>query len=232
MQFHPSQKSNAIDILNKQNEAFPNHPDILHLLSELLISNEMYTDSLTHIQTLISTSPVHSDKALQLMQKIIQVYPNHCLALEIIGNIYIQQENIIQALHYYEQCIDHYEDCTEIGFKHTLEGLQNNTHSPSQNKAKLLMAKINSKSNNINAALETISELKDSDVGLDAKLLNAAILIKNQDPITALTILNELSEKHPFQWSIHESKLTAFKQHTNALMNDSDQDALKRIVVR
>ena len=75
----------------------------------------MYTDSLTHIQALISTSPVHSDKALQLMQKIIQVYPN-CLALEIIGNVHIQQENIIQALHYYEQCINHYEDCRDIGF--------------------------------------------------------------------------------------------------------------------
>ena len=56
--------------------------------------------------------------------------------------------------------------------------------------------------------------------------MNAAILIKSKDSSTALTILNELSEKHPFQWSIHESKLTAFKQHTNALMNDSDQDAL------
>ena len=69
---------------------------------------------------------------------------------------------------------------------------QNNPNSPSQNKAKLLMAKINSKSNNINAALDTICDLQNSDVSLDAKLLNADILIKNQDSLSALTILNEL----------------------------------------
>ncbi|MEK9727361.1 MAG: hypothetical protein VW397_04555 [Candidatus Margulisiibacteriota bacterium] len=105
IKYHPNKKDDAIQLLREQNDAFPNHPEILCLIAELMIENESYTESLSFIEALITYSPIHSDRALLLMQKIIQLFPNHCLALEIIGNIYYQQENNLQQLHYYNKCI-------------------------------------------------------------------------------------------------------------------------------
>ena len=67
----------------------------------------------------------------------------------------MQQENIIQALHYYEQCIDNYDNCSDISFQSTISTIQEDTNSPSQNKAKLLMAKILSKSGKETEAIGT-----------------------------------------------------------------------------
>ena len=134
LNYHPHQNETAIGILKEQNESFPNHPDILHLIADLLIETQSYTESLSYIESLIEVSPLQSDKALVLMNKIIQVFPKHCLALEIIGNIYFQQENFIQALHYYNQCVDHLEEAHDVNFLDNLKEIQSNPESTSQNK--------------------------------------------------------------------------------------------------
>ena len=113
-----------------------------------------------------------------------------------------------------------------LGFK-SIRNYKDNPNSH-QNKTKLLMAKVHSKSGNPSAALDSISELSNSDVGLDAKLLNAEILIKSNDSLSALSILNELSEQHPFQWNIHASKCDAFQQYLN--LHPTENETCKRTI--
>ena len=125
-----------------------------------MIDCELYTESLTFIQEIIDLSPTHCDNCLKLMQKIIQYYPNHIMALEIIGNIYFKQENILQAFHYFNGCIDECNHPSELNFIENIKKIEQNSNEPSQNKAKLLMAKIHSKSNEFDLALSFIEELK------------------------------------------------------------------------
>ena len=210
LNYHPHQKETAIGILKEQNESFPNHPDILHLIADLLIETQSYTESLGYIESLLEASPLQSDKALVLMNKIIQVFPNHCLALEIIGNIYFQQENFIQALHYYNQCVDHLEEANDVNFLDNLKEIQSNPESTSQNKASLIIAKILTKSQQKEEALSVISTLANTDVDIDANLLKISLLNQFKDFNQSQDLLSDLVKKQPFQWNIHIAQKTHF----------------------
>ena len=79
------------------------------------------------------------------MQKIIQYYPKHGLYFEIIGNVYFQQQNSLQAFYYYNQCIEETATTSELGFIENIKALPQKMkiHQPM---AKLLLAKIYEKS--------------------------------------------------------------------------------------
>ena len=214
IKYHPNKKLDAIELLKEQNDAFPQTPDILYLLSELMIEAEQYTESLEHIQTIITLSPNHYDKCLSLMQKIIQYYPKHGMALEIIGNIYYQQENFLQAFHYFNQCIEECENPEELTFIDLIKAIQSNMHEPSQNMAKLLMAKIYAKSNEHSQALSIIEELSQTEEGIEATLLKVNIFNGNHQYMNALEIIKEMLSKHPFHWNIYNKLTDTFLNHT------------------
>ena len=214
IKYHPNKKRDAIKLLKNQNDAFPQTPDILYLLSELMIESEQYTESLEHIQTIIDLSPNHCDKCLVLMQKIIQYYPKHGMALEIIGNIYFQQENYLQAFHYFNQCIEECENPKDLGFIEHIQKVQENSDEPSQNMAKLLIAKIQIKSNQSDSALKLIQELQHTEEGIEATFLKINILNDNHNSTQALPIIEDLLSQHPFHWNIHDITQRTFKCHT------------------
>ena len=179
-----------------------------------MIEAEQYTESLEHIQTIITLSPNHYDKCLSLMQKIIQYYPKHGMALEIIGNIYYQQENFLQAFHYFNQCIEECENPEELTFIDLIKAIQSNMHEPSQNMAKLLMAKIYAKSNEHSQALSIIEELSQTEEGIEATLLKVNIFNGNHQYMNALEIIKEMLSKHPFHWNIYNKLTDTFLNHT------------------
>lgn len=223
IKYHPNKKNDAIQLLTEQNSAFPQTPDILYLISELMIESERFTESLEYIQAIINLSHNHYDKCLLLMQKIIRYYPKHTMALEIIGNIYYQQENFLQAFHYFDQCINECENPLELGFIHQIEQIQNNIQEPSQNMAKLLMAKIYTKSNQHDQALPLIEALSQTEESIDATLLKVTILNKNHQFIEALEVIKSMLIKHPFHWNIYEMLYTTFTAHTHHKINTLDQ---------
>jgi tetratricopeptide (TPR) repeat protein len=214
IKYHPRKKDTAIQLLQEQQQAFPNHPEILLLLSNLLIDTKQYTESLQHIQLVIQNEHRYSDKCLELMQKIIKVYPKHCLALEIIGQIYFQQENYPQAFLYFNQCVDGCEDPLELGLLELIAPIQENPQEPSQDKAKLISAKIHAKSNNIETARKLITELKNSEEKIDATLLNSQLLEQEQKYTEALSELNQARQHHPYHWNIHHNASTLFNQYS------------------
>ncbi len=224
IKYHPNKKDIAISILKEQNNAFPNNPDILLLLSDILIESEFYTESLEFIQSIIQQQPHFLDKCLTLMQKIIQYYPNHCLALEIIGHIYFQQENFHQAFYYFEQCIDGTDDPQELNFVELLEPIQKNTHEPTQFKAKLLLAKIYTKSNEQNKALTLIQELSESEEEVDAILLKIKLLNEKNGYNYSLTEIQSLLKKHPYHWDIHKLSQTTYLEFLDNKINNISKD--------
>ena len=218
IKYHPNKKSMAIELLKEQNDAFPNNPNILLLLSDLLIESELYTESLEYIQIMIQQQPCFLDKCLTLMQKIIQYYPKHCLALEIIGHIYFQQENFHQAFYYFEQCIDESDQPEELNLIELLNPIQENSLEPTQFKAKLLLAKIYTKSKNPSNALTLIEELKESEEKVDATLLKVTILNKNETYNESLQEIQSLIKEHPYHWDIHNLAKSTFENFlTNSI---------------
>jgi tetratricopeptide (TPR) repeat protein len=214
IKYHSSKKDTAIRLLQDQQQAFPNHPEILLLLSNLLIDSKQYTESLQHIQLVIQNEPRYSHQCLELMQKIIKIYPKHCLALEIIGHIYFQQENYPQAFLYFNQCVDECDTPKELGLLELLTPIQANPQEPSQHKANLIAAKIHAKSNNIETARTLINELKNTEEAIEATLLNSQILKEEQKYTDALSELNQAREQHPYHWNIHENTNLLFHQYT------------------
>ena len=199
-----------------------------------MIETQSYTESLSYIESLIEVSPLQSDKALVLMNKIIQVFPKHCLALEIIGNIYFQQENFIQALHYYNQCVDHLEEAHDVNFLDNLKEIQSNPESTSQNKASLIIAKILTKSQQKEEALSIISTLANTDVDIDANLLKISVLNQLKDFNQSQDLLSELVKKQPFQWNIHTAQKTTFYEYISYELsnNTSTEEGSKKVVTK
>ena len=225
IKYHPTKKETPIQLLKEQNKAFPNNPNILFLLADLLIESELYTESLEYIQEIIKGQPHFLDKCLVLMQKIIQYYPNHCLALEIIGHIYFQQENFHQAFYYFEQCIDGSEQPEALNLEELLIPIHLNSYEPTQFKAKLLLAKIYTKSNKTDDALALINELDQSEEEIEAILLKATLLNNNNDYLNALTEIQSLLKKHPYHWNIHKLANSTFKNYLDnkiATINQSE----------
>lgn len=224
IKYNPNKKADAIKCLKEQNQAFPQTPDILYLLSELMIESELYTESLQHIQVMIDLSPIHCDKCLLLMQKIIQYYPKHGLALEIIGNIYFQQQNSLQAFYYYNQCIEETATTSELGFIENIKSIATKNEDTAQPMAKLLLAKIYEKSNQIDAALQLINDLDGTSEEIDATLLKIHILNQHQQSIQALPIIDTLLSKHPFHWNIHQMMQTTLHTHTQHQIQQLNQE--------
>ena len=227
IKYHPRKKTAATTILQKQIQAFPNNPNILYCLSDILIESKLYTESLEYIQALIQNHPSYCDKCLLLMQKIIELYPKHCLALELIGHIYYQQENYPQALHYFNQCIEISTEPDKIGLDTLLNEIIKNPMEPNQPKATLLLAKIHAYSNKYDDALTLIHNLNESEEAINAKLLQSIIYNKTHQYNDAINVLLTLLNKHPFHWDIHHQLNKSFKnkltQTIHKTVNQNDQ---------
>ncbi|MBL6723241.1 MAG: hypothetical protein ISQ13_04425 [Candidatus Margulisbacteria bacterium] len=213
---HPNKRKAAIAVLKNQNEAFPQTPDLLHLLAKLMIESELYTESLKYIQLMINLSPTHSDSCLLLMQKIIKLYPNHLLALELIGTVYFQQENNLQALHYFHQCINACETAFEFSFIDNIKAMQQNITDPAYPLATLLLAKTHIKAKAWDEALAHIDLLIGTSEETEGVLLKVTILNQQRNSLQALPIIESLLSKHPYHWNVHsEMQATLLAHYAN-----------------
>lgn len=189
--YHPIYQD-VIDLLHKHKQSFPDHPTILFFLAQLLVQVKAYAESIGYIQSIYSTYPQYSDKCLALMQEIIQAFPHHPLALEVIGRIYMQQQNFHQAIHYFDLCVSHHPQPACLDIVDHVTSIANDTHEPCQNQAKLLIAKLLVHLKKNDDALAVIETLLSTEEALKANLLRIKILANTHAFSEALQIIHRL----------------------------------------
>jgi tetratricopeptide (TPR) repeat protein len=209
--YHPDQKPTVLRLLNEQNAVFPNHPDIIEMIADLLIDASEYTASIQYLQSLLACSDSYSDKVLTLMMKIIAVFPTHCLALEVIGCTYFQQGNMTQALHYFDQCVSAMDTIDTVAFHDQLHTISHNpTDAHAARKATFILAKIALKSKQYAVARDYATALIPTELAMDAQLFMIDILMNEKKYETAYDHIKPLLAKHRFQWAVHDRQNHAF----------------------
>jgi tetratricopeptide (TPR) repeat protein len=210
--YHANQTSGVIDLLNAQLEAFPDHPEILYLISELMVGAGDYIDALAFIERLIPAVATHCDKALVLVQKISESYPDHAVVCQLLGHGYYQQGNMLQALQYYDQCLSG-DVANPIGFRDNIQLLMDQTTDPLvQGKARLIMAKIISHAGDHDMALVMLDALKSTPLETEGELLRIGILNQMNAFEASQQHLQTLRSTQRFHPKVEALQITTFHQ--------------------
>ncbi len=104
--FEPVYRDISIQILSDSLSVFPDSPDLLFCLAELMIGSKRYTEGVTCLKKLMDMR--HPDEALIRMwlETCLEAFPHHVMALHLITELSISQGDIPGALHYLDRVSD------------------------------------------------------------------------------------------------------------------------------
>jgi tetratricopeptide (TPR) repeat protein len=96
----PDRHAQTFGLLRTALDVFPNTPELLLALSDLLIDQADYVPAATHLHQLIQSDPHFATDAVQRLEKITERSPQSVLAHGLLTEYYLSSRNFPSARHH------------------------------------------------------------------------------------------------------------------------------------
>jgi len=146
-------------ILRKSREIlkiFPNFADALFLNAQILADQKNYSEAIKTLNDVVKNNPEYVDKAIPAYEKILEKYPTQVLARQSLGEIFLAQNKIDEALHQFEFLLNHDPGAAEMIGEKLLRFIKK---EPGHAQARAMLAKAYFLSNQIPKALQVAEEV-------------------------------------------------------------------------
>ncbi|RAP38186.1 hypothetical protein DID80_03200 [Candidatus Marinamargulisbacteria bacterium SCGC AAA071-K20] len=226
--YKPDFLSKAITILTEALKTFPEEPNILQLLSYLLIEKSDYSDAITLLSTLYQNDKSKSKIIYEYLKSILKEFPTQVFALQLRLKLESDDRNFEEAVNTLDSLLsldvslDHFDFCTTA-----VEDLS--TKAPQEHKEAitLLRCQLYFNQENFNECLISLNSLKNTNYELRSNLLKVSVFEKQNKKQDRMDILKESLSKFPFSSELHHSISTALHHNISTLI-DSQKELVSK----
>lgn len=199
--FHPNQHETIISLYKEALQLFPEMPELLIALSQLLVTLNAYSESVSYLRIAFEKSKQDIDRMVDILESILEVCPDQILALLLLADIFYEKCDFKKSLEYIDPL-------TEIDLQE-LDLLEEKVlrcirYEGVDDYAKILLAKIEISRQDYEKALSILDQLLNKESDFPARILKAKIFIQTQDYSHALQTLYSALDFYPFHPEIHQ----------------------------
>ena len=194
-------RPDMIQTLKKMTHVYPNNPDIILLLAQLLTQEEEYSEALSFLRSLYEHNTEVGPEIKLQCESILDEFPGQIMALTLLNDIHFNADEIDQCIHYIELITDISPEHS-FSYKDRLTSIVEE-HRFFKDKASFLLAKIAFNQKDFSTVQLLCTPLLNTPLYLDTQLLLSEMFFLTDNPHKAFELLTLSRQKDPYHWTIH-----------------------------
>ncbi|MCP4049202.1 MAG: tetratricopeptide repeat protein [bacterium] len=203
LELDSSVQPEAIDIYRNVLELYPDTSEVIFAMAEVLVESSRYTEGVNYLQILISKNEFDHQLIKDLLETILERYPDQILAWQLLSDIFYSKHDYAETL----DCIEKMVFLDSSGSINVQERLLSilNMDKSLQNKCRYLLAKHFFYKKEHKKCLAECAVLTGTDYENQAKCIQADVEKDAGNLVKSKKILLSVFQGNKYNWDIYQN---------------------------